>query len=101
MQAHQQRLGFGIAKAAIEFENTRPLVSHHDAGVEHAAKRTPAAFHGMDDRHKNGGLNLLQQLGRRQRRRAVGTHAAGVWALVIIKGGLVILCRLKHYDRSA
>ena len=52
-KAKQQRLDLGIAKPAIELEDTGPLIRNHEAGVEHALERPSAALERVNGRHEN------------------------------------------------
>ena len=44
LQPHQQRLGLRVAEPAVELQHPRPLVGHHQPGVQHAPERAPAGF---------------------------------------------------------
>ena len=91
-QAHQDRLGFGIAHAAVEFQGfDAAVLADHQSGVKEAGVRHAFERHALD-----GGVDdFADDLGvdaRRDRRcRRVRTHAAGVGAGVAVADALVIL----------
>ena len=56
------------------------------------------ALESVHGRHQDLRFDLLPEFGRRDRGRAVGAHAAGVWALVAVESLFVILCGRQGND---
>ena len=101
LEPHEHGLALGVAEPDVELEDLRPLVGEHQAGVEDAPERPPGTLQGVDDGNEDLALDLLHQLGRDDRGGRVGAHAAGVRALVVVVGPLVVLARLERDDRPA
>ena len=91
----QHHFGFRIAEAGVELDDLRTVGSGDQTRIQNAGERCAFVGHGFDGRFDdglNGGVDhILADL----RHRAVGAHAAGVRALVLVVGALVIL-RNRH-----
>ena len=81
----------GSPKRTLYSKHLRALVGHHDAGIEHAAKRPPLTLHGVHGRHQNVLFDPMQLLSVDDRSRAVGAHSAGVRAGIAVESALVVL----------
>jgi len=53
-------LALGVAEADIVFDQFRTLLAQHQAGIEHALKRTPGTLHRMHGRHEHLLLDAVQ-----------------------------------------
>ena len=70
----------------------------HDAGIEDTGKRTVFNLHRMHCRDQNPTYDFVHDLGRNNRRRAIGSHSSGVWPLVIVVGSFMILSDIKRHN---
>jgi hypothetical protein len=84
-------MGFRVTEAAVELKHLRPARREHESGIEQTAIGSFILPQGVDDGDENVALDQVQGLVVEERRRAVGAHAAGVGALVVIEQSLVIL----------
>ena len=86
-------LRFGIAEPAVELDDLRPLVRHHQPDVEHATVRHPLVGHprehGADDAFLDGAEHRRRHDGRGR----VGPHPARVRPRVALADALVVLRR--------
>ena len=94
-----QHLALGIAEADIVLEQFWALRRQHHAGIEHAAERRAALFHAGNRRQNDPRHDLVVDLGRDERRRRIGAHAAGVRTFVVVEHALVVL-RRRQRDRG-
>ena len=101
LESQQDRLRFGVAEAAVEFEHLGPGRGQHQTGVQHTAIRRVVAPQRVDNWHENVTLDRDQDFFRGHRGGAVGAHAAGVGSGVALADRLVVLGRFEHVDRSA
>ena len=98
-EAHQNRLGFRVAHAAVEFQRFDVAVGvNHQTGVQKAGKWNAIFFHaahgGQDDFAHRPGVDV----GGDHRRGRIRAHAAGVGAFVAIEQALVVLAGSQGGD---
>src|SRR5487761_1501988 len=93
LQPRQQHLAFGIAEAAIVFDDLRPGLGQDQPGVKHALVRPAFVAHGVDRRQDDLLHHLHFDLGRQRRRRRISAHAAGVGSGIAVADALVVLRR--------
>ena len=90
-QLRQHDLGLRVAEASVELDDLRAVGGGDQARVQDAGERRAFGGHGLHgrahDRLDGGVDHVLADL----RHRAVGAHAAGVRALVVVIGALVVL----------
>ncbi len=83
---------FGIAEAAVEFEDARAVGREHDPGIQRTDERSPfgaeAVHSGLQDRTSE----FFDHRGRADWGGGVRTHAAGVRPAVAVEQPFVILC---------
>jgi hypothetical protein len=99
LQAHQQRLAFGIPEPHVVLEDLRPRRGQHQSRIQHASKRFAIPLHGVNRWHQNLVFNRLEQLVGHQRSRRISPHTSGVGAGVAIVRSLVILSR-RQWDNG-
>ena len=99
-QAHHERLGFGIAEAAIEFQDFWSAGGNHNPGVEATLVFDSLAEHAIDDGDEDVAFDLGEKLGGNDGGGGIGAHAAGHRAGVAIVHRLVVLGGLQHIDRA-
>lgn len=92
-QAGQHGLGFGVAKAGVEFDYADATGGSCQTAVEHAHKGGTAAGHFV-----NGGLgyalnDLFDETSGQPGQGGVSAHATSVGALVVIENTLEVLGR--------
>ena len=97
LEARQHDLRLGVAEARVVFEHLDAVRGQHQSEIEHALERASLGVHRLHRRqndvcHRLGGDVVRVCLRRRER-----AHAAGVRALVVVIGALVVL-RGHHRD---
>ena len=93
----QQHLRLGVAEAAVELQQARPVGGQHEPGVEHAPVRPPLGGHGVDSGLEHRAHEFVDQLGRAAWGRCVGAHAPGVGAAVALAEAFVVLGRWHRH----
>ena len=100
LQTGQDRLGLGVAEAAVELEHFRSVRRQHQPGEEHADERRAAPRELLDDRL----VNLLDELRDLVRTHSgngrEGAHAAGVRAGVAVADPLEVLRRRERHHQT-
>ncbi len=91
LEPGQERLGLGIAEAAVELDHFRAVGRDHQPGVQDAPVRPPLARHRLHRGFQDLLLHLLEAAARDHRRRGVRPHSPGVGPPVPVVGGLVVL----------
>ena len=92
LEAHEDRLGFRIAAAAIELQNVRCAVGgNHESGVQEAGVRHALGGQSADSRFDDLAHDAGVQRRGDYRRRRIGAHAAGVGSAITVVAALVIL----------
>ena len=89
-QSRQDGLGLGIAEARVALEQDRPVRGEHQAGVQRATERGPAASQLGEDRFVDRGEQRRGPLVGQVLDRTEGAHATRVRALVAVAESLVI-----------
>jgi len=92
LEAHHERLGFGISHADVEFEDAGAVLGHHESGIEKTGESG-----GADDRIHDlfedvTALVFCEDAGIR-----VGAHASGIRALIVIEYAFVVLRWFEGY----
>ena len=101
LQPRQDRLGLGIAEAGVELEHPGAVGGQHQTGIEHAPELDAPPRQLGHGRPVHGFDDLVNQLRRHSRHRAVTAHAAGVGPAVAFVDALVVLRRLQRQDGLA
>ena len=100
-QQREHHLGLGIAEADVVLNHLGPLVTQHQAGVEHAAVVDAPPVQGGEQRLHRGGHDVVH-LGRPDvGHRGVGAHAAGVRTAVAVADALEVLGRQQGHRGRA
>ncbi len=89
-QSRQDGLRLRIAEPRIAFEQDRPVGGQHEARIQRATERRPAAGQLSEDRLVEVGQQRRSAGIGQVRQRAVGTHPAGVGPTVVIEQTLVV-----------
>src|SRR3954454_6093991 len=94
----KEGLGFRVAEATVELENSRPFLGQHQAGIEQPGKRHAAAGQLRDHGAMNEPGELLDVVLAEERNRRVASHSAGIRALVAVEQPLEALRgRERHH----
>jgi len=102
VQPHQNRLGLGIAEAAVEFEHVGSTVCRdHEPGVQKSGVGSTVCREASERRPDHLGHDALMQCRCDQRGGRIGAHAARIGAKVAVEPSLVILGRGKRNDLEA
>ena len=101
-QAQEDRLGFRVAHAAVEFERPRAaFLVDHEARVQEAGVRNAVLCHAGHRRQDDLAHDARMDLGGHHRRRRIGAHAAGIRPLVAVAEALVVLAgRQRQHVRA-
>ncbi len=92
MQTQHHRLGFRIAKAAVELDDFRVAgLVDHQTSIEETGVNVALGRHAPDGRPYDLIHHALVYLGGDHRGRGVRTHAAGVRAAVAVADAFVVL----------
>mmetsp|Transcript_11972 Transcript_11972/g.22214 ORF Transcript_11972/g.22214 Transcript_11972/m.22214 type:complete len:265 (-) Transcript_11972:1099-1893(-) len=94
----EDHLGFGVAEAAVEFEDGGSVGREHHASIQNTNIRSPPLRHLLHSLDTHG-LNLLLQFRSDTRCRSIGTHTPRIQTLISIQRTFVIL-RGRHEDSS-
>ena len=89
LEEGQHRLGLGIAEADVVLDQSWPVRSQHQTGVEHTDVGRAGGAEVVEYRLDEGRSELVSRLWHR--RRGIGAHAAGVRAGVALADALVVL----------
>ena len=89
----QQGLDLRVAEAGVALDQDRTLRSEHQSGIQRATERRPAAGELRQDRHVDHVDERGAEALRHIRHGAVGAHAAGIGAQVVVEQPLVVACR--------
>mmetsp|Transcript_2094 Transcript_2094/g.6157 ORF Transcript_2094/g.6157 Transcript_2094/m.6157 type:complete len:1145 (-) Transcript_2094:23-3457(-) len=97
LQQRHDRLRLRVSEAAIELDDLRAVCREHQPGEEAAPELRLLTLHPLDGRHEDLPLDALEHRGVDGGRRREGAHAAGVRALVVVEGPLVVLRRRQGH----
>ena len=101
-QAHQDGLGFRVAHAAVELQRLDLAVGiDHQAGIQEAGVGDAVLGHAADGRQDHLAHGAGVHVGRHHRSRRIGTHAAGIRALVVVLQALVVLAGGQRHHFGA
>jgi tRNA uridine 5-carboxymethylaminomethyl modification enzyme len=86
LHAVHERLRFGVAEADVELEDLGPIGRHHESGVKKAGE-----LRALDGREDDAVENVAGLRFGQDVRIAIGPHAAGVRAGVVVEYSFVVL----------
>ena len=101
VEERQDGLRFGIAEAAVEFDDFRAIGRDHQAGIEAALVGDAFLFEAIDDGFQNLFFDFLADFRRNDRCRRISPHAARVGAFIVIEDTLVVLGGNHGHDGLA
>lgn len=91
-------LRFGVTHADVEFEGFGAVGRHHQSGVEEAGERGTFLAHAFDGRAHDRLHDRLGLFAGEDSLIGVGSHAAGVGAVVVVENVFVVLGGQERED---
>ena len=90
-EQRQDRLGFGVAEAAVEFHHCRTVRPPGQSGIQQTGVGAPPPHKFFRHRHTHLVHNSAHPIGRQPGQRAVRPHPTRIGALVAVPYPFVIL----------
>ncbi len=98
LQARQNDLGFRIAETAIELYYLDSVLRFHEPAIKYALERAALSHKPSGNRLHNLFQGEIAVLPADERKRSVGSHAAGIRPPVSVEGAFVVLRQHHRID---
>ena len=99
LEAHQDRLGFRIAQAAVEFQSLQAaILADHQTGIQEAGIGDAILEHALHGRQDDFAHRPAMNFRRHAGRGRIGAHTTGIRPLIAVKDTLVILTGRQRQD---